>query len=302
MKILTSFCDGVDKLRSILPEDEIKCIEEADMDFVRSAEVLAVYHWKDVETLIKEMRNLRYVQALTAGTDHINLSAISEDVELRSNAGVNARAVAEHALALILSAIKRIPYRDREMRKGNFPQMLGSQILSGKRALIVGFGHIGRAIAEMLACLGVSVSAVNRSGKYDGDIRVERVAAVEELDEMLRDADIVVIALPLTPETKALIDRKRLGLMKKDAILVNVSRGKIIAERDLYEHLKENPEFIAAIDVWWEYGKEFRQNYPFEGLENIILSPHCSAVYPGWFEDMVVEAGRKIREWESRSS
>ena len=84
--------------------------------------------------------------------------------------------------------------------------------------------------------------------------------------------------------------------MKKDALLVNISRGKIIAEKDLYEHLKENPEFTAAIDVWWHYGKEFRQNYPFEALSNIILSPHCAGTYEGWFEEMVKGAAERVRD------
>ena len=294
MKILTSFCRNLDTLRSILPEEEIKCLEEADESFVESADVLIVFHFRDVKDVIPRMKNLKLIQTLTAGTDHIDFSVIPKGVEVQSNAGANARGVAEHGLALFLSAMKRIPWRDREMRKGNFPQLVESHLLAGKKALILGFGHIGKELAKMLSCLGVTVSAINRSGRYEGEIPIESIGTIENLDTMLKDADAVFITLPLTPETKGLIDRKRLNLMKKDAVLVNISRGKIILERDLYEHLKENPDFTAAIDTWWHYGKEFRQDCPFEELDNIILSPHCAGTYENWFEEMVRSAGEKL--------
>ena len=272
-------------------------MKEANDEFVESAEVLIVFHFRDVEAILPKMKKLGLIQTLTAGMDHIDFSIIPEGVKVQSNAGANARAVAEHGLALIFSAMKKVPWRDREIRKGNFPQLVESRLLRGKKALILGFGHIGQELGRMLSCLGVVVSAINRSGRYEGDVPIERIGTIDDLDEMLGDADIVAITLPLSPETKGLIDRRRLELMKKDAVLVNISRGKIIVEKDLYEHLKNNPEFTAAIDVWWHYGKEFRQNYPFEELENIILSPHCAGTYEGWFEDMVRSAGERVKEW-----
>ncbi len=298
MKVLTSFCDSLDILRNALPDDEIRCIKEADEDFVESAEVLIVFHFRDVKGIIPKMKNLRLIQTLTAGTDHIDFSLIPEGVKVQSNAGANARAVAEHGLALTLSAMKKVAWRDREMRKGNFPQLIESRLLHGKKALMLGFGHIGQELGMMLSCLGVVVSAINRSGRYEGDVPIKRVGSLEDLDDMLKDADIVAITLPLTTETKGLIDRRRLELMKKDVVLVNISRGKIIVEKDLYEHLKNNPEFTAAMDVWWHYGKEFRQEYPFEELDNIILSPHCAGTYEGWFENMVEWAGDRIKAWK----
>ncbi len=296
MKVLTSFCNELDALRKTLPDAEIRCIEDADSEFVESAHVLIVFHWRDVEALIPKMKNLKLIQTLTAGTDHIDFSIVPEGVKVQSNAGANARAVAEHGLALYLSAMKRIPYRDREMRGGAFPQLLESRLIKGRKVLILGFGHIGQELGKMLSCLGAVVSAINRSGKYDGNIPVEKVRTTKELDGMLKDSDAVFITLPLTPETKGLIDRRRLELMKEDAVLVNISRGKIIVEKDLYEHLKENPDFTAAIDVWWHYGKEFRQDFPFEEMDNIILSPHCAGTYEGWFRDMVEHAGNLVRE------
>ncbi len=298
MKILTSFCRDLDIVREILPDADIRCLDEADDEFVESAEVLLVFHWRDVEHLIPRMKGLKMIQTLTAGTDHINFSVIPEGVAVCSNAGANAVSVAEHGLALFLSAMKKIPYRERKMRNGEFPQLLESRLIRGKKALILGFGHIGRELGRMLSCLGMRITAVNRSGRYEGDIPVERIGTIDELDDMLKEADAVFVTLPLKPETKGLIDRKRLNSMKKDAVLVNISRGKIVVENDLYEHLKENPEFTAAIDVWWHYGKGFKQDYPFEELENIVLSPHSAGTYKNWFQDMVRHAAERIKLWK----
>jgi len=296
VKVLTSFCNELDALRKTLPDAEIRCIEDADSEFVESAEVLIVFHWQDVEDLIPRVKNLMLIQTLTAGTDHIDFSMVPEGVKVQSNAGANARAVAEHGLALYLSALKRIPYRDRKMRNGKFPQLLESRLIKGRKVLILGFGHIGQELGKMLSSLGAVVSAINSRGKYDGDIPVEKVGTLDSLDAMLKDSDAVFITLPLTPETKGLIDRKTLELMKKDAVLVNISRGKIIVEKDLYAHLRENPDFTATVDVWWHYGKEFKQDYPFEELDNIILSPHCAGTYEGWFRDIVEHAGKMVKE------
>jgi len=292
VKILTSFCEHLKILREILPEHEIRCIEEADDEFVERSEILIVFHWKDVGDVVPKMKNLRLIQTLTAGTDHIR--GAPSNAIIQSNAGVNARAVAEHALSLYLSAVKKIPYRDRKMRKGEFPQLLESQKILGKKALIIGFGHIGQELGRMLSCLGIRVSAINRSGEYNGDIKLDRIGTLRDLDDMLPYADAIFISLPLSDETRGLIDKRRLELMKKNAILVNTSRGKIIVEKDLYDHLRENPEFTAAIDTWWHYDKKFRQDYPFEELDNIILSPHCAGTYGGWFEEMVRGAGLKV--------
>ncbi len=298
MKILTSFCRDLDIVREILPDDEIRCLDEADEGFVESADVLLVFHWRDVEDLVPKMKNLRLIQTLTAGTDHIDFSEVPEGVKVQSNAGANARAVAEHGLSLLMAAMKRIPWRDREMRNGRFPQLVESRLLKGKTALILGFGHIGRELGSMLSCLGVKVFAINQSGRYEGEIPVERIGTIDELDDMLKEADAVFVTLPLKSETKGLIDRKRLSLMKKDAVLVNISRGKIVVKKDLYEHLVENPKFTAAIDVWWHYGKGFKQDYLFEELENIVLSPHCAGTYENWFRDIVRHAAERIKLWK----
>ncbi|NPA75064.1 MAG: hydroxyacid dehydrogenase [Euryarchaeota archaeon] len=297
MKIITTVCEppGLEILRECFGADNVRCAGEAEPEFLRDAEVLVFLQWKPAKAIIKKMPKLRILQALSAGVDHVPPADVPEGVLLSSNSGSNAWAVAEHAFTLIMAALKKLPWRDRAMRRGEFPQLIPSRLLSGKTVAILGFGHIGQALAEMLQPFNVRILAINRSGKYEGPLHIEFIGTLDSLAHVLAQADIVVLTLPLTEETKGLIDRNALNVMKKNAILVNVARGKIINQSALYEFLKENEEFTAALDTWWHYGAGFRQDYPFETLENVILSPHCGGVYETWLEDAMRSACEKIK-------
>ncbi len=228
--------------------------------------------------LIKNARNLKMIQTLAAGVDLIPWNIIPKDVIVCSNAGGNARAVAEHALALLLSAIKKITYHTEKMRSGIWKRTQENKMFSDKIVGIIGFGHIGKEIAKLLKPLGFKVYGINRRGKTD--IKIDFIGSVQDLDSVLRLSDVIIIALPLTKRTRGLIDKEKLELMKKDAILINISRGPVIVEKDLFDHLKNNPTFIAALDVWWKYPERkdsiCYQNYPFHTLENIIMTPHIA--------------------------
>ena len=295
MKILTTICDdNFALLKKYLNGQEVKCVNEADEKFIASADILLFFHWRDAKKILLEMKNVKMIQSITSGVDYIDPSLIPKDAILCSNSGANAIGVAEHALALIFASLKKIVYRDMQMRRGKFPQSVESKLLRGKKIAIVGFGHIGQNIARMLSCFETDIYAINRSGKYRGDIGLKFIGTLKDVDYVLSQADIVVLSLPLTDETEGLIDMERLKKMKKDAILVNVARGKIIVERDLYYFLLNNRDFTAAIDTWWHYSSDFKQDYPFEELDNVILSPHCAGSYEGWFAEAIKHASENI--------
>ncbi len=297
MKLLTTFCRGMDFLRKYLPELEIRCLKNADIEFIKSAEIALVFHWKEFEKQLPQMKNLRMIQSLTAGVDHFNFSVIPDDVVVCSNSGANADGVAEHAVALVMAAAKKIVWRDRQMRDGKFPQMEESILIKGKNMLVVGLGHVGQRCASIFRCMGANVFGVNRTGKcaLEGIV----VEKIDHLEDLLPKMDIVILALPLTKDTRNLFDKNKFSIMKDSAIFVNVARGKIVVEKDLYEHLVNNPRFIAALDVWWKYDEEFHQNYPFEKLQNVILSPHCAGSYEGWFESLLRSAVENIKAYLS---
>ena len=294
MKVLSLQCKAFDAFKNMLKGLDVKCLEEADEAFIEDVDIVLAHSWRKLEPLLPKMRNLKMIQALTAGVDHFDFSKIPKGVVVCKNSGSNSWGVAEHALALILAAMKRIVWRHNEMVKGNFPQAVPSKMLRGKTVGIIGLGSIARDLVEMLRGFRVNLMGVSRSGNCEFCQDFIFVGKMEQLNFLLANSDIVVLALPLTKETRGIINRERLEMMKRNAVLVNVARGKLIVERDLYEFLKENLDFTACIDVWWHYGPEFRQEYPFQELPNVIMTPHCAGSYENFWEDMMRSAAENI--------
>ena len=223
---------------------------------------------------------LRMVQALVAGVDHMPFERLPTNAVVCSNAGAYNVSVAEHAMALLLAAAKDVPARTEEIRRGVFDQGVMNRALAGATVLILGMGGIGAEIARRCKAFDMRVVGVSRSGRR---VPGGPTARLSDLPRLLLDADFVVLALPLTQETIGVIDRDALGRMKETAVLVNVARGKLIVEDDLFEHLRSHPEFRAALDVWWAYpdgptGRPFHR--PFHELPNVVMTPHIAFAIP----------------------
>ncbi|MGQ4892796.1 MAG: 2-hydroxyacid dehydrogenase [Candidatus Njordarchaeia archaeon] len=268
--------------------------------YIENAEVLITGSGRELnEDFFKKTKKLKFIQTLSAGLDNIPFHAIPKHVIVASNAGGNAKIVAEHALALILSALKNIPKHDRLMRKGTWNRKIQGRMLSGKTVGIVGFGNIGKELAKMLKCFNVKIYAINRTGKTDMD--VDYIGKIENLDNVLKNSDIIILALPLTKKTRHLITMRELNMLKKDAIIVNVARGPIIKEEDLYNYLKENPNVTAALDVWWTYPEKpiekHEQRYPFHKLENVIMTPHIAGFSREITRDVMKHAAENVKRF-----
>lgn len=229
-----------------------------------------------------QMGHVRLIQLLTAGADHVPFNLLPSSPVMASNVGAYAEPMAEHVLAMVLALAKRLLTNHAKLQAGVFDQVTTNRMLRGLVCGILGYGGIGRAVASVMRPLGVRVHAVNTSGGTPDP--VDFIGTLDDLEQVLGNADIVVVALPLTRHSRGLLDERRLSWMKPDAILVNVARGAIIDEGALYRRLKDNPSFMAAIDTWWVepagHG-EFRVNYPFFSLPNFLGSPHNSPVVPG---------------------
>ena len=239
---------------------------------------------RPTEEQISACENLRGIIVPFAGLPEETRSVMLKHPEISvHNLHHNVIPVAEHALGLLLAAAKRHVYHDTAIRKHDWRTRYEKDVsinLAGRTALILGYGNIGQRLGFILHSLGVKIMAIRNSINSVPDDFSE-VHKSEDLQNLLPLADVLVIILPLTPETEGMIGRNEIGLLPRDAILVNVGRGKVVDQHALYEALKSGHLYGAGIDVWYNYptDEESRQNtppadYPFHELDNVVMSPH----------------------------
>ena len=245
---------------------------------------------------MEEMRRARLLQFVTAGVDYIPLKHLPAGVAVASNGGAYSEPMAEHALAVTLAALKRLFIEHAKLQRREFDQFRLNRMLAGATVGIVGFGGIGVATARLMRAVGARVHAINRRGLSDEP--VDWIGTTDDLDKMLAVADVIVLSVPLTPATNGLIGARELGLMKPEAVLVNLARGEVVDEAALFAHLKAQPVFTACIDAWWiepvRHGR-FEMGHDFTSLPNVIASPHNSASAAGWREIALTRAVENAR-------
>jgi len=238
--------------------------------------------WLSKEKLAK-MPNLRLIQTFSAGVDYLKFEDIPEKITICGNVGAFSEPIAEHVFAMILAFAKQLFVHQQELSNERFNHHQNHLFLKEKNITILGTGGIGQAVVRIANCFQMNTFGVNTTGKEVTGFR--QVTTLSNLDELLPISDVVVIALPLTFRTRGLINSSKLNKMKEDAILVNVARGAIIVEKELFDYLSKHPKFRAASDVWWRSRpksteEKFTQNYPFFQLPNFIGTPHISGDVP----------------------
>jgi len=201
----------------------------------------------------------------------------------------NAAPAAELALSLLLAAAKGVVPLDRDLRRGDWTgryESYPSLLLEGRRALILGYGAIGRRLARSCAALGMEVDAVRRRPGQVDEAGPARVHGPEALRELLPGAAALLLSLPHTEKTESVIGEAELALLPPDAVLVNISRGPVLCEKALYEALSAGSLGGAGLDVWWRYptSEEDRNHtapsaYAYQDLDKVVLSPHRGGAY-----------------------
>jgi D-3-phosphoglycerate dehydrogenase len=267
--------------------------KETLIELVADADALIVRLEIIDRDIIAAGKKLKIIAKHGVGLDNIDVKYAAErGILLLTTGDANSLSVAEHTVAAILAVFKRVAYLDRAVREGNWfaKNDNGSMDFFGKTLGLIGLGKIGSAVARMTR-LGFNMKVIG----YDPYVDKTRAAAEgielkDDIEEVFRTADIISLHLPCTDETRGLVSRELLSLLKQTAVFVNFSRGEIVDEEALYELLKERRIFGAALDVFKE--EPLPAASPFCKLDNVILSPHAAT----FTEDCRAKMSRYLAE------
>lgn len=224
---------------------------------------------------IEQFRNLRFIQLTSAGFDRVPMDYVqSHGIEIHNARGVYSAPMAEFAVGSVLQIYKQFPFFRENQKAHRWEKRRDLRELTGKTVLIVGCGSVGTECARRFRAFDAHVLGVDLFPRTDAGY--ERMHPLTALDELLPAADVLILTVPLTEQTRGLIGSVRLAAMKPDAVLLNLSRGAVIDEPSLAAHLQANPAFTAALDVF--ESEPLNESSPLWSCSNAILTPHNSFV------------------------
>jgi phosphoglycerate dehydrogenase-like enzyme len=252
-------------------------------------------------------QQLRWVHSPAAGVGGMLFPAmVASAVVVTNSRGISADTIAEHVLAVTLVMFRKLPLAFRSQAVHEWAQDAilaapGLRTIAGSHVLIIGPGSIGGATARRMAALGARVTAIRRNMSRTPPEGVETVATPEQLRDLLPQADVVVIAAPQTPDTRGLIGARELDAMRPDALLVNVSRGRLIDEAALVSALTA-PEHLrrpgaAALDVFEQ--EPLPPESPLWSMPNVLITPHMSGFRPDHWDAVIDLFADNLRRFES---
>ena len=258
----------VDVRLGLAPEELLETIAEYDGLIIRSATQVTA-------EVIDKARNLKAIGRAGIGVDNIDIEAATKRGVIVANAPEsNTIAAGEHTLGLMLAAARHIPVADNSLRGGEWKRSKFKGVeVAGKTLGLIGLGHVGTIVARGALGMRMRVLAYDPYVSEDR-MRDMNVARAETVDEVLEQSDFVSLHVPRTPQTSGMIDRAALEKMKPSAYLINVARGGIVDEGDLYNALKEGTISGAALDVFKE---EPTTDSPLFALPNAVVTPHLGA-------------------------
>jgi phosphoglycerate dehydrogenase-like enzyme len=267
---------------------EVRTFEELERR-VRDADVLVVSGlWQN--SLLKSAPKLSLVQSFSAGTDQYDKALFKRrGVRLANAQGANERAVAEHAIALVLALTRQLHVARDNQRARHWRGMIGDrdlreQELGGKVLVIVGLGRIGTRLAALARAFDMRVIGVRRTARPEPDA-ADEVVGQTDLMKALARADVVALTCPLTPETEGLIGAAALAALKPGALLINVARGKVVDEAALLKALADGRVRAAGLDCFHE--EPLMPESVLWALPNVLITPHTAGETTRYEENVV---------------
>jgi phosphoglycerate dehydrogenase-like enzyme len=243
---------------------------------IEPCEGLVVYssHYSALLSRWALHQELKWIHFVTAGIDPLLTFPIPKGVIVSTSGQLWSGTVAEHALAMLLALTRGLHISLNSANKSDWgrelliPQL---RVIRDLKVLIVGYGAIGSEIGRRLRVFGPQVTGLARNRRVDDDVDVKEIS---ELNSELSQSDVIFLTIPLTPDTADLISTYQLGLMKKSAILIDVSRGGVVNQAALVEALREKHIGCAGLDVFAQ--EPLALDHPLRSLPNVVLSPHIA--------------------------
>ena len=286
-----------DNFEAVFLENNTK---ECLIDSVENADyILASGRLIIDQCVLEKSKCLKMIQRTGSGLDSINLDDLrNRQIPLYVNHGLNSESVAEYTLLLMLGCLRRLPVIDKNTKNGIWKkqeQGVETKELYGKTVGLIGFGSIGRKVANMLQpfCTNTLYYSRNRA---DEETENRLNVKYSNFSELLACSDIISIHCPLTPETVHMIDEDAFKIMKNGVIIINTSRGGVLDPNALALALGDQRVAFAGIDVY--ENEPITIDNPLKNLENIILSPHIAGVTKESFERMMMSAISNIRMFD----
>ena len=276
------------------PRDEDEMIRR-----IGDADILVANKAKVSRRVIDACPNLKFITIQAAGYDVIDYEyAREKGIPLSNVPDYGSAAVAQYAIALLLEICDRVGHHAQAVQQGRWAES-GEWCfwdypmieLAGKTMGIVGFGRIGQHVGKMARALGMDVIAFNRSRKPEGAL----IADYVELDELLRRSDVISLHCPLFPETREIINKNTIAKMKDGVIILNNSRGALVAEQDLADALNSGKVYAAGLDV--VSAEPIREDNPLLRAKNCIITPHISWASIESRRRIIESTAGNIRAW-----
>ncbi|WP_246942860.1 2-hydroxyacid dehydrogenase [Bacillus pinisoli] len=260
-------------------EEETPVPREVLIEKIQTVDGLYCLLTEQVDQGLLELApNLKVISNMAVGYNNIDIKAASnKGIMVTNTPGVLTESTADLTFALLMATARRIPEASEFLRQGQWkswaPMMLTGQDIFGATIGIVGMGRIGEAVAKRARGFNMEILYYNRSRKMEKE--AELGISYVELNELLQRSDFVVILTPYTNETKNLISKEELLLMKDTAILINVARGGIVNEAELYEALVQKKIWAAGLDVFEQ--EPLPMDHPLLTLPNVVTLPHIGS-------------------------
>ena len=279
---------ALDPIRSRHPEVRFTSVETRDDADRAMPEADVVLGWAVRPKNFANARRLKWIHVSAAGVGSLLFpELVASDIVLTNGRGTHSVSMAEHTIGVILAFVRKLHLaRDAQHRRTWIPDTLwregdGIGELAGTTMVLVGLGSAGSAIAVRARALGMRVIAVRRHPSAS-PAPADEQWGIDRLDDLVALADWLVLAPPLTAETRGMIDARRIGLMKSSAVLVNIGRGALVDEPALIAALKSSRIRGAALDVVQD--EPLSPESPLWSMPQVILTPHISGLGPGYWE------------------